>query len=521
MTQYHLVTNSVQPQQVRKTADAYIIEDVPFIKPMELSGGYVPRANIEAKTPLWDGVSSTLRHARNAQGKPIPASRRPDLQLGSVEEPYFDGEYTRANIRVEKDRLDAVDGADTLRTKLENGEPINVSSQYAPAPLEPGEYDGAYRSNVERIVRPDSVALLPEKRGRCSIEDGCGINPQLVANAEVHVPMTRNAAHGEDMDATAVGYELTAVAPDDVEQWTDDEWDGDAAVAAMPNPSEDDDAPAVLDQTHAVVPTDDDTRDSKANWKLPIRESPDAPVNTRALVAIDARLGQTEGFGDPLRERVSEWASAMLAAAPDDLFGAAGDGDQSANVLERLGRQVLDGLGLTDQDSHETVPAESGADPSPSMDRDTLIDEITANSALTEAALEERCDDGLEAIHNDIMTDNNGGGDDPADDDYVTQDELDALREEIPTADEIAEQVTANRDETKKDELATEIVANSAEYDDADTVREDYPTEAALETKRDQVTAGGGVPTAGGIEANLGDDGPDIDVSSGLLGVDE
>lgn len=535
MTDYHLVTNSVAPSQVRETDDAYVIEDVPFVRPMDLAGGYVPAESIADTIDQWAGVPVTMNHPRNARGEPIAANRKPETHLGIVENPRWDGDTATANVVVRKSRLEAVDGADAVHEALEAEQPVDVSSQYAASDLPAGEYDGAMRENVEAITRPDSLALLPNKRGRCSIADGCGIDPELVANAEVHLPMTQNAEDGEDMDAAAADYTPVDVSPEDIDEWTDTEWDGSAAVAAMPNPSETEDAPGVLDQTHAAIPTRDEAREVKGNWKLPFRTAPGAPVNTRALVAIDAALaggrGGVDGVGEDTAASISAWVQEMLAAAPDDLFGAGGG--QSANALERLGRQVASALGLTaggDSQSGDPggdEPAESGVDSTQTMDRNTLIEEITANSALTEAALSERCDDGLEAIHDDIMsnTDNDDGqtATDNTDNDteeYVTSEDLEDFRESL--VDEVAEQVSANASDSRKADLAGEIVANSAEYDDADAVREDYPTEAALETKRDQVTENTTMPTAGGLKANVGESNDDgIEVSSGLLGGDD
>jgi len=122
-----------------------------------------------------------------------------------------------------------------------------------------------------------------------------------------------------------VPYEVTNVAPEDVDEWTDDEWDGDAVEAELPSPSEVDDAPDVLDQTMALVPGDEEARDSKSSWKAPFRAGVDAPVNTRALVAIDGALsGARGGFDDVSEETadsLSDWTESMLAAAPDDLYG--------------------------------------------------------------------------------------------------------------------------------------------------------------------------------------------------------
>lgn len=218
---------------------------------------------------------------------------------------------------------------------------------------------------------------------------------------------------------------------------------------------------------------------------------------------------------------------------------------------ESVGRRVLNALGFTANDDDgdgggrdggdtgvsetDTGDAEAGNEaaesatetPCNTMDddkRQQLINELTANSAVTERALEDACDERVQLLHEDLVanTDDTGGGHTTSNDgnagDYVTEEELDAKLDGL--ADDIAEQVSANTDESEKDALAEQIVANSAEYDDAESVRDDYPTRAALETKAEQVSSAGGsvLPGAGAsqqVANNTTDD--DIEVSAGVL----
>lgn len=636
-----LITNSVAPTQVTDNGDHYLIRDVPFVTNMELSGGYVPERSIKETATAWQGVPATLNHPRNNAGKPVPARAKPETHIGEIVDSWYDGEYVRANLRLDKDRLQQA-GATAIEDALETGEQIHVSSQYVPNELPAGEYDGQQRDNVEAIAKPDSVAILPNKRGKCDIQDGCGINPQLVANATVSMPMTPtpNAQHFEQGDLVewpfgdgtgqgrvvevftepgevtrtikgtevtrevtedepaylvtvwrgddfagqalksgselsewtnppedamqsnqrtnqSVDYALTDVTPDDVDSYTDDEWDGSAAVAAMPNPSEDDDAPEILDQTHLLIPGNEDARDDKANWKLPFRTGPDAPVNTRALVAARAAIsgarGGIEGVSQADLDGAESRAVDFLVAAPDDLFGSMDDDEDDmsgasghvesnsmfdllANVAGRLfGRAGADIGTSTDAQGSETTGAESPADPqtiNDTVNREQLITEITQNSKLTKAALAERCNDGLKAIHDDVMaaTDDAGGADSPTPNDSnsdtntnsdMTDDAITFNSEE--EFEQYVEDIVANRVEQReaqreKQRLAEEIVANSADYEDTETVLADYPTEAALEAKRDSLRSGGAMPGSG-VSANFEgpDDGLDIDVSSGVL----
>lgn len=408
MQSIRLATNRVEPTEVRETDDAFIIEDVPFHKPKEnLDGGYTPRQNVEQTAEGWAGVPATLFHVRNSRGKPVAAHNDPDKHIGEVQNPSFDGEFVRAEtIRIEKDALDELgDRADNLREALENEEPIEVSSTYASADLPPGEYDGEFRTNAAAIVRPDSVAILPEGTGRCSIEDGCGINPELAANANVTVPMTDDPVDGEDMGS-----------------------------------------------------------------------------------------------------------------------------DTSPNAFERIGRQVANTLGLGSIAS-QTTGAESPADDqTQSMtDDNDKIEYIVANSDFDRENVEqwegEQC---LDRLYEQVKANADDDDDDSTESDNdgqtladMTVDDLaDGLQERGFLTEADAEKVVANRQtEQKKAEIASTIVANSAEYDDTEDVLEDFPTVTALENKRDSVSDSGGVPGTG-VSASFepeGDDDLTEDVTAGVF----
>jgi hypothetical protein len=627
---------------------------------MTLSGGYVPQSEIKQSTNAWAGTPLTANHPRNDRGEPVPANTKlNEVGVGKAENPRFDGTWIRANLAVNADRAKAMGGvAADIVAKIESGETFDVSSQYLPKPLPEGEYDGKHRSNVEGIAQPDSIALLPHKPGKCSIEDGCGIKPQMAANADVRVPMTRANNHGEEpssnadfsegdlvewefgqgvgqgrveevvseageeisvdggkriakeddpavllsswegdgfdsedtvklmsnlsewsnppdeamsanaevpdkysfdnpgeamsmaqdmgldaihthgsgddtvfmpgqshealvemleeegMMSNAMDMALTDVGPGDVDSYTDSEWNGSDAIAGMPNPSESDENAEILDQAHLVHPTSEDARDDKSNWKLPFRDGPDAPVNTRALVAAKAALegarGGVEGIPEADKEGALERIEDFLNDAPNDLFGSMAMDDASKhmdmedNVVSNVLTTVADLLGM---DSTGDEPAESGADVTTNndtMEREELIDEITSNSKLTEAALAERCDDGLEAIHSDVM-DNDTMSD--------NSDEVAELKDRI---DELESKLTANEQEAKE-QIAETIVANSNEYEDTEDVLDDYPTEAALEAKQDSLNVGGSMPGMGTTaNTDFGTD-DEFDVGSGVL----
>jgi len=238
---------------------------------------------------------------------------------------------------------------------------------------------------------------------------------------------------------------------------------------------------------------------------------------------------------DSASKHGEEMDSASGHMEDEDMDAAAGHpGQMKDDSLKDLGRRVAEALGLVENDSgsggsetesnsdsEATTGAESPTettDQTQTMDRSEKIDYIVSNSALTEGALEERCNDGIDAIYSDVAE---NSPDSQTDSKSMTDNENEVVLTEDELDDMIAEkarEIVANqKEQSEKESLATDIVANSAEYDSTDGVLEDFPTTAALKAKKESL-GGGGMP-AGGLSVNdIGAD--DIDVSSGVLGGD-
>jgi len=682
---FQLVTNSVAPTQVRETDSAFIVEDVPFIKPMRLSGGYVPEDSIRETMAGWAGTPVTLNHPRNDRGEPIAANRRPEIHLGAAESPRYDAtaETGYVDLRIEKARLDAVGGeAAAVRRALESGEQVDVSSQYASQDLPPGEYDGRHRANAERIVRPDSIAILPNQRGRCSVADGCGINPAMVANAEVTIPM-RQRANAEtvagvrfsdtaagDLDESAINKDETDLSDhylygegedksdysypvvdaqgrlrrgnvdaahqlgcrgqcddadaheerlqrlaaefDDLPAWAEDtmsgntptptpnadaqfstgdlvswEWSGGTAQGRVADVFVDEGAitrtfdgtEVTKDSDEAPVYLVDVWRDGEYDGQALRQQDErnlsawdDPPEKARANVdvpeeyrfdnpgeAVEAaeELGFTEGPSDErihthgegddtvfmpgpsheaLVERLREMGELDAASAHDD--GMSGNAVREAFRTLReavLGGATDDG-GIPEDSSNSTPGQTATANAHADVNRAALIDDITSNSPLTRHALEARCDEGLAAIHDDVMAAAETGVSGNTDDSDAAADtttttmsdsdpiELDDLSENAREAlvDEAVERIEANRETEQKEQLVSEIIANAADYDSDDR-------ETLLETPLDVLrslntsTQAAGLPGTGATANAAPSTGTDDSVEEypdGMIGGD-
>jgi hypothetical protein len=179
----------------------------------------------------------------------------------------------------------------------------------------------------------------------------------------------------------------------------------------------------------------------------------------------------------------------------DEEFEADNSGhkEMGENALYAFYRGVRDTL----LNNSETGPAESGADADAN---DTTMSEKTQelvdNHGFKAKNLPDESTECFETIYNRFAGDQSGS-DVTENSDAVVFESEDAFRKKV-------KEIVANRQaQSDKERLASEIAANSAEYDDAEAVLEDYPTEAALNTKRSDVL--GGQPDFGGARGAAAD----------------
>jgi hypothetical protein len=445
--------------------------------------------------------------------------------------------------------------------KIESGEKFDVSSQYFPKELPKGTYDGEHRANVEGIAQPDSIALLPHKPGQCSIEEGCGINPEMVANSAVTVPMTPNAKHGGDMEGAASVEEGDTVEWDDgaargivrevrsdpdAEPF-DSEIDGDVTInppaalieivkdgeptGTMVGHKTDTDTLSVVSNAASIeydgtmggeldeseIPNEDyqshyvfpgETK-SESSFPLVDAEGNLRRGNVESAFALRGHADDEDALLSVLRDVNGEFENPPIDEA--DLKDAM---SANAGPMDR----VLSFLGIGGgENSMQTRGAATGTEPESPVDdstSDTMKQktaELVANHGFDEDNLPGEDTECFDRIY-EAVTENSAEDND--------SDLAETLSEIDERLSEVEESLSANEDnDDPREELAQEIVSNSAEYEDSETVLEDYPTEAALETKRDSLNTGGTVPGAGAT-ANADfdfDDSEVDDIPSGVI----
>lgn len=515
-----------------RDGDRYLVaERVPIVRPQELSNGYVPErsvANSVARSNThggtgWAGLTATLNHPRNRPEFPWHDPARPDdevvlaandavqdeLGLGVLENQAYDGEFVRVDVAVNATRAERMGGEATAVVRaLEEDRPLDVSTQYVGAQLPPGEYDGERRDRAEAIVAPDSLALLPGAEGMCSVEDGCGVHaPAATAPATANVDglhlqtghvgpgATANRTHTERSAGgllRRVAEDFNAVKNDLDRRGIEDDVgvlgrlgrNINALIGMFRRMDREDfggDGELPGDQVRAEVTFNDLSREA-----VLARAVASSPLDVSAN-----QFPETWPFGAG-SESVEE-CKAEMAGEVDDEEAFCFAWAREAGIIEN------EANGGSDE------PAESGADQQTptanDMDRNDLIDGITANVDVETESLEGMGDDCLRNLHAEVTandgTDGDGGdgadgatddgtdgdagtdadtadgdgdgddGDLPTDDDgnviVADRDELQALIDERVEA-----RVEATANEREKADRVDRIVANSAEYDDDD-----------------------------------------------------
>ena len=129
-----------------------------------------------AKFPAaWNSRPVVVYHP-TLNGKGISACD-PDVitkqGIGTIMNTRWEDNKLKAEAWCEVDRMDAVD--DRVAKAVENNKMMEVSTGlFIEAEKTPGEFNGVKYDAIARNFQPDHLAVLPDLKGACSIEDGAG-----------------------------------------------------------------------------------------------------------------------------------------------------------------------------------------------------------------------------------------------------------------------------------------------------------------------------------------------------------
>jgi len=167
---------------------------------------YYPREEL-AKTPeAWNHKPIVVYHP-TMNGVGISACD-PDVitsrKIGLVMNTKYDPKAAklRAEAWIEKDRAELVDNR--VLDTIERQEVMEVSTGvFTDNEAKEGDWNGEHYVGIARNYRPDHLAILPDKTGACSVEDGAGLL-QINALAHGDIYTSLSASLQDRFDPTAV-----------------------------------------------------------------------------------------------------------------------------------------------------------------------------------------------------------------------------------------------------------------------------------------------------------------------------
>lgn len=188
-----------------------------------VNGELVTADELAAFAVAWNGRPVPLRHPQDSTGQYISANSPEVIEssvIGQVFGMHVEGDRLLGEMWLDIEKCERL-GGDALRTlqRLDAGGVVEVSTAYF-CDFEPveGVFNGKRYTAVQRNLRPDHVALLPDEVGACSVADGCGagrFNQSGDSAADCGCDKLKEAtvSEGKEQKGVQVNEEIDAVAP--------------------------------------------------------------------------------------------------------------------------------------------------------------------------------------------------------------------------------------------------------------------------------------------------------------------
>lgn len=187
-----LVCNYISKTYREETLNGrnYLVTPMTMIVPGVLVGSkgrlfYPPEEVGKDPTP-WNGIPITYYHPTK-NGKPVSAKEVDENDIIGVVKKSTTSNNLRAEAWIDKSKADLKDKR--IVESIQNGTPMEISTGLytdnfaAPAG---SHWQGKKYDFIARNYRPDHLAILPDQKGACSVNDGCGLginqDSTLIAN---------------------------------------------------------------------------------------------------------------------------------------------------------------------------------------------------------------------------------------------------------------------------------------------------------------------------------------------------
>lgn len=176
----------------RRTLDGrpHLVAPIVALVAGVINGELVTVEELSAFAEAWNGRPTPLRHPQDGAGRFVSANSPEVIEasvIGQVFAMHVEGDRLRGEMWLDVEKCERL-GGDALAAlnRLQRGEVLEVSTAYfCDVEAVEGVFNGEAYTAIQRNLRPDHVALLPDEIGACSIADGCGAGRanQLRGNA--------------------------------------------------------------------------------------------------------------------------------------------------------------------------------------------------------------------------------------------------------------------------------------------------------------------------------------------------
>lgn len=185
MTQQTLITHRLQTNNVQtktfEDREYYVIPTV-AVKEKVLNGQFLPAEEISKHPESWNYTPVPVGHPE-VNGVKVSAKNHEIIEnnvVGHFYNAYYTNKKLKGEVWIDIEKAESLaennDDIATTLDKIENNEPMEGSTAYF-SDLESvkGTFNQDTYSGIQRNIKPDHFALLPNQTGACSLEDGCGI----------------------------------------------------------------------------------------------------------------------------------------------------------------------------------------------------------------------------------------------------------------------------------------------------------------------------------------------------------
>lgn len=200
MVMKHFFTNALATSMTRhETFEGrdHIVVPVVALVAGVVNGELALAEEIAASLPAWDGVPFTVNHPVDAKGQAISANSPKVLEATAIGRTFnmeFVDDRLKGEIWIDVEKAKSLGGeALQILERVEAGEALEVSTGYfRDVEAGTGEFSGIPYDGIQRNLRPNHLAGLPNDIGACSWDNGCGA-PRINAKGKTMKDHVRGA----------------------------------------------------------------------------------------------------------------------------------------------------------------------------------------------------------------------------------------------------------------------------------------------------------------------------------------